>query len=126
MVAWLNILKNMAVLRSKSRLICAAVLLALLALPSLAVNHPPLLSTIGSKEVIYGNTLTFLATAIDPDGNNVVFSCPNLPKGALLNPSTGAFSWTPEISQIGSYTLTVTASDDGTPRLSTSQKVTFD
>src|SRR4029077_14093615 len=49
-----------------------------------------------------------------------------LPMGATLNATTGAFSWTPTYDQAGSYPVTVTATDNGTPApLSASEAITI-
>jgi hypothetical protein len=114
----------MADLKSKMLILgVAAFLLAVLARGSLAANRPPNLSPIGSKEVYVGKTLSFRLSAVDPDHDKIFFSGRNLPVNSYLNPDTGLFSWTPEINQVGVHTLTFSASDDGSPALSTSETV---
>jgi VCBS repeat-containing protein len=84
-------------------------------------NHPPVLATIGPKS---GNELTqigFTANATDPDAfNTLTFSLDaGAPSGASINPSTGAFTWTPTEAQgPGVYPVTVRVTDNGTPNLS--------
>ncbi|MFH1347592.1 MAG: putative Ig domain-containing protein [Candidatus Margulisiibacteriota bacterium] len=95
----------------------------LLTSTSLAVNHPPVLNPIGSKEVYVGDTLTFSLTAADEDGDEIYFSGSNLPVNAILNPETGLFSWTPEINQLGNYQFTFMALDHDTPRLQTKETI---
>ena len=47
----------------------------------------------------------------------------SVPSGASINPSTGAFSWTPTAAQGGQiYTLTVRVTDNGTPNLFAEQQ----
>lgn len=99
-------------------------LLSLHSTASLAAkNHPPALSPIGTKEVVYGNTLSFALSATDPDNNKIYFSGADLPVNSTLDPNTGLFSWTPTVNQIGNYSFTFTATDDGRPVLSSSETI---
>ncbi|NPE30830.1 PGF-pre-PGF domain-containing protein, partial [Methanococcoides sp. SA1] len=74
-------------------------------------NHAPVLGTIGDKSVNENNPLTFTVIATDLDNDTLVYSGTNLPTGATLNNSTGAFSWTPSGSQSGVYSIDFTVSD---------------
>ncbi|MDR6223369.1 PGF-pre-PGF domain-containing protein [Methanococcoides alaskense] len=74
-------------------------------------NHAPVLDTIGDKSVNENNPLTFTVSATDFDNDTLVYSGTNLPTGATLNNSTGAFSWTPSGSQSGDYSIDFTVSD---------------
>ena len=78
------------------------------------VNRPPVLAPIGAKTGTEGQPLTFTATATDPDGNALTFSAGGLPTGATLTPA-GAFSWTPTFAQAGTYNVTITVTDNGSP-----------
>jgi len=77
------------------------------------VNRPPVLAPIGAKTVSENQALTFTATATDPDGGTLTFSGSNLPTGATLNATTGAFNWTPTATQgrTTPYSVTITVSD---------------
>jgi hypothetical protein len=88
-----------------------------------AVNHPPVVTNPGSKTVTEGQLLSFTITGTDPDGNTLSFSSANLPTGATLS-ANGAFKWTPAAGQAGGYSVTVTATDNGSPAL-TSAPQTF-
>jgi Putative Ig domain/Abnormal spindle-like microcephaly-assoc'd, ASPM-SPD-2-Hydin len=88
------------------------------------VNRPPVLATIGNKNVNGGQPLAFQASASDPDGGALAFAATNLPAGASLSPS-GAFSWTPTTAQAGNYSVTVTVTDVGSPALSDSETFTI-
>ncbi|AZR72907.1 hypothetical protein BBF96_05585 [Anoxybacter fermentans] len=77
------------------------------------VDRPPVLSTIGDKTVDAGQGLSFTVTANDPDGDPVTYSAAGLPQGATFDTSTGSFSWTPTIDDLGSYTVTFTAEANG-------------
>jgi len=89
------------------------------------VNLPPVLGAIGPKTVDEMTALTFTATATDPDilaggaKNGLTFSLVNgtdaVPTGAIINGSSGAFSWTPTEAQgPGVYEFKVRVTDDGT------------
>lgn len=87
-------------------------------------NSPPVLTPIADQTVIEGLTLSFTATATDPDlpPQTLVFSLdPGAPEGADIT-ADGRFSWTPSESQgPGVYPITVRVSDSGTPVLSATQ-----
>ena len=89
------------------------------------VNRPPVLNTIGSKNVNEGVLLSFTVTASDPDGDGLTFSASNVPTGASFNPSTRVFSWTPSFGAAGNYNVTFTVTDDGSPAENDSEVVTI-
>ncbi|MDY0149538.1 MAG: caspase family protein, partial [Kiritimatiellia bacterium] len=84
-------------------------------------NQPPVLTAIGNKMVIEGNTLSFTVTATDSlDGDSISLSATGLPAGAVFAGATNAatasstFTWT-NAGPLGDYSVTFTASDkDGT------------
>ena len=96
-------------------------------------NNPPLISVPGSQTVQVGNTLTFSASAADPDNGDVVtLSATTLPPGSSFspnpatgNPASGQFSFTPSQSQAG-QTLVVnfSASDNHGAQVSASVQIT--
>ena len=92
----------------------------------MASASSPVMSPIGSKEVVFGNFLTFTVTAAYAGPEKLIYSCAPLPANAVLDPKTGLFVWTPVINQIGSYALTFTATVDGRPALFTSETVACD
>ena len=63
----------------------------------------------GAKSVIAGNKLTFTVSGSTNSGMGVTYSATNLPGGATFSGST--FTWTPELSQIGTHTATIAATD---------------
>ena len=92
------------------------------------VNRAPSLGAFATPASgVWGKDLTFTATATDPDlpANTLTFSLVNAPSGATINPSSGAFSWTPTSAQIASHTFTVKVTDDGSPNLSDTRSVTI-
>jgi len=86
-----------------------------------AINNPPVFNMTSKYTVAVGKLLQFNVLATDPDNNSIVYSSSNLPSGATLNASTGLFQWTP--GQTGTYKVTFTATDNGTPAMSSSQTV---
>lgn len=72
---------------------------------------PPVLATVGNQTVAEGALLSLELAASDPDGGQLTFSASGLPAGAILDPTTGSFSWTPNFNQAGSYTLTFSVID---------------
>ena len=87
-----------------------------------AVNTPPSLGVIGDKTVNEETLFSFTAAASDPDlvPQKLSFSLdPGFPLGASIDPVSGVFTWTPtELQGPAVYSITVRATDDGTPPLS--------
>jgi len=74
-------------------------------------NRSPELVSIGNKLVDEGSLLSFIVSASDPDGDVLNYTSSNLPFGAIFNPDTKTFSWTPTYSQSGMYDVTFTVMD---------------
>ena len=92
-------------------------------------NHPPLISPIPNQTVDEGVKLTVQAAATDPDaGQTVTYSLgPGAPSGAAIDPNTGLFTWTPDpYDSTGNYSLTVVATDNGSPAMSDSSAFSID
>jgi N-acetylneuraminic acid mutarotase len=86
-------------------------------------NNAPEIAPIGNKSVTVGQLLTFTATATDVNpGQTKVYSLVGAPSGAVINPSTGVFTWTPATS--GTFTFNVKVTDNGTPAMSDQEQVT--
>jgi uncharacterized protein (TIGR03437 family) len=91
-----------------------------------SINDPPVLSVPAQQNIQVGQTLTFSVTATDPDaGQTVTINAANLPSGASFNVATRQFSWTPNSGQAGTFTVTFTAVDNGTPPQSDAKSVTI-
>ncbi len=89
-------------------------------------TSPPVLDPIGAKTVAEGTTLAFTASAGDPDlpGDTLTYSLLGAPSGASINPTTGAFAWTPAEAQgPGSYSFAVIVTDAGGPPASDSETI---
>lgn len=82
---------------------------------TVSTNLPPILSSIGDRRISELVSITFTATATDPDlpADTLRFSLSgNVPSGADIDEESGLFSWTPTTVQApGVYTFTVEVSD---------------
>lgn len=87
------------------------------------INRMPDITTPGPQEVLEGHLLTFSVSATDPDNDVVTLNATGLPTGSTFNPSSGTFSWTPNLTASGVYTVTITATDNGIPSTSRSTDV---
>ena len=75
-------------------------------------NVAPMLETIGAQSGDELSQITFIANATDGNsGDTLTFSLVGAPTGASINFASGAFSWTPDQSQDGDYSITVRVSD---------------
>jgi len=76
------------------------------------VNSAPVFAAGGESQSVDENrALTFSVEATDPDGDALTYSASGLPAGASFDPVIREFSWTPDYTQAGQYTVTFTASD---------------
>ena len=69
------------------------------------------LNPIAAVSVIPGTALTFPVNATYTGKGTVTYSAANLPANATFNSGTRLFSWTPVSGQIGTYTVTFSATD---------------
>jgi hypothetical protein len=74
-------------------------------------NRAPSLAAVSPVTAAEGAAISFTLSGTDPDGDSVTYSGSNLPSGASVNPTTGAFAWTPGYDQAGSYVLTFVVTD---------------
>ena len=81
------------------------------------VNRAPVFTPIGSQQVLENHLLQFSITANDYDGDAITYSTGTLPRGASFDPAKGLFSWRPDYTQAGTYTVVFYASDNGTPSM---------
>lgn len=78
------------------------------------VNRPPHFLSVPEVSVAEMEAIHFTLTGEDPDkedAGKLRFSIDNLPEGAALNSTTGAFTWTPTYDQSGEYSLVARISD---------------
>ncbi len=79
--------------------------------PTVVVDQPPVITAVNDQTVTAGNTLSFNIAASDSNEDALTYSASNLPQGAIFDPSTRTFIWTPGSTQTGSYTVHFTVSN---------------
>ncbi|AIZ63579.1 hypothetical protein PK28_07535 [Hymenobacter sp. DG25B] len=87
---------------------------ATISVPLTPVNEAPVLANVPTSAVQIPEqaAYTFQATATDPENDALTFSLAWAPTGAIINESTGEFTWTPTEEQGGAtYSFTVRVSD---------------
>ncbi|HEX7863108.1 MAG TPA: lamin tail domain-containing protein [Verrucomicrobiae bacterium] len=91
-------------------------------------NQAPVLGAIGNKSIAEGSLLTFTATATDPNaGQTLTYALGvGAPAGTAINPTSGAFTWTPTEAQgPGSFPVTVRVTDNGSPARVDAETITI-
>lgn len=78
---------------------------------TILIDTAPVIASIEPKSVNEKSTLAFKVSAKDADGDRLVLSASGVPQGAVLNTTSGNFTWTPERGQAGVYTITFKVSD---------------
>jgi Ca2+-binding RTX toxin-like protein len=83
-------------------------------------NLPPILVPIADRIAEVGQTVAFIASANDPDEDNLTFSLDaGAPAGATINAQIGEFSFTPSAAHAGqTFSITLRVTDSGSPALS--------
>lgn len=82
------------------------------------VNAPPVLAPIGRRSTRVGQPLHIAISATDTDAGTLAFLATGLPTGALFEDAgdgTATLDWTPAAGDLGSRSVTLTVTDDGTP-----------
>jgi len=74
-------------------------------------NRAPVFNNITDKVANENKRLQFTVNATDPDGDALIYTVNNLPRGANFNHVTGVFTWTPTHAQSGNYKVIFTVSD---------------
>ncbi len=91
------------------------------------VNRPPTVAPIGNHAANTNQLVAFQVSATDPDGDAVSCAVSGAPAGSSFvdnGDGTGNFSWTPGAADVGSHTMTITATDAGSPVQTASETVT--
>lgn len=92
------------------------------------VNLRPTLDPIGDKVFNEGSNRTFTVLAKDTDFplNVLSYSLIGAPAGAVIDATSGLFSWTPSEAQgPGTFNVTVRVTDNGTPALVAEEVITL-
>ncbi len=82
----------------------------------------PSISEIGDKSVNVNELLEFTVSATSSDGSEITYSARGLPNGAILDETTGDFSWVPTYSDAGEHFVTFDAQSNG---LAASETITI-
>src|SRR5206468_12735110 len=82
------------------------------ALQSVPTRRSSDLTSPGNQTGSEGSSVSLQITATDADGDALSYSATGLPAGLSVNPSTGLISGTLGNQAAGSYTVTVSATDD--------------
>jgi hypothetical protein len=92
----------------------------------IAVNAPPVLVVPGPQTVDFHDTLTFIVSATDPDGDPLTFSAIGLPAGVTLTDNgNGTATISGFVTAVpGVYIATITVSDGVTPPVSATVQIT--
>ncbi|MEM4267956.1 MAG: putative Ig domain-containing protein [Candidatus Woesearchaeota archaeon] len=77
---------------------------------TIADSAPEIIST-AITTAVAGKVYTYDVSAIDADGDTLVYSLTSAPSGMSIDTSTGIISWTPTDSQTGANTVTLRVSD---------------
>ncbi|HUA68264.1 MAG TPA: LamG-like jellyroll fold domain-containing protein [Candidatus Saccharimonadales bacterium] len=91
---------------------------------SVVMNQSLILNSLGSTNLIAGQTLTFSNSAVDPYAppRTIGWSIAGTPAGVAINPISGVLTWRPAIAQSpATYSFSITATDSGSPALSAIQ-----
>jgi hypothetical protein len=90
-------------------------------------NQAPQWPTLANRSISEGVAFQTIFTAADPELGAIDYDLMGVvPAGASIHPTTGMFSWTPTEAQgPGVYTITLRASDRGSPVLSSTTSLIF-
>ncbi|GEM_PF-358006 len=77
-------------------------------------NQPPAIDAIADQTHDEGATVSLMASATDPEGDNISWGAIGLPTGLSINPTTGEISGTISAAA-ANFNVEITATDDGSP-----------
>jgi hypothetical protein len=80
-------------------------------------NFEPIFSPMEAQSAVEGEALELPLEVVDVDGDNLVFTSPNLPEGAELDVYDGVLRWKPGPRQAGRYPGIVVEVFDGRRRV---------
>jgi hypothetical protein len=90
------------------------------------INRPPVLSSIGNRQIQVGSELRIGLSATDPDADPIGLGCAGLPADAVFtdfDDGTAEIVWLPAAA--ARFTVTCTATDTGAPPESDSETFTL-
>jgi PKD repeat protein len=77
-------------------------------------NEAPVLNPIGAKVIAENSQLMFVVTASDVNSDSLSYSASGLPVGAEFDAAQQRFTWTPDYTQSGNFTVTLSVTDGTT------------
>ncbi|GAG03986.1 unnamed protein product, partial [marine sediment metagenome] len=79
---------------------------------TIVVNHPPAFNAIGDISVFENNSVYFTLSAIDLDGDALIYSVSDIPIGASVSTEDSIiFNWHPDYYSSGSYSIKLMVAD---------------
>jgi uncharacterized protein YjdB len=87
------------------------------------INHAPIITSTPITSATVNQVYTYNVTAIDPNGDTLIYSLTVSHTGMTINSWTGAINWIP--SNTGHYDVTIEVFDNGSPVKSTTQNFTI-
>ena len=74
-------------------------------------NRQPIATSTPPQDATADSPIAYRFTALDPEGDNLVYSVISGPSGLSIDSATGVLAWTPTTTQIGTVSVTLKASD---------------
>jgi len=74
-------------------------------------NSPPRITSVPNTVTNLEKVYRYGLTGTDPDGDYLLWSLDNAPKGMVIDAKTGSLSWQPTSEQIGERTVAVRVTD---------------
>ncbi|MCA9213225.1 MAG: hypothetical protein KDB27_09180, partial [Planctomycetales bacterium] len=78
---------------------------------SIATNRSPSITSTPRAVAIAGDTFTYDANAIDPEGDATIWQLASSPRGMSIDPHRGSIRWTPTDQEFGTHHIVLTATD---------------
>jgi hypothetical protein len=76
-------------------------------------NQTPIMDPLMNHYGSPGMPISFPVTAMDPDGDPLTYALVQGPAGAIVDPSSGTFDWTPGTGDVGCHAVTIRCQDPG-------------
>jgi hypothetical protein len=86
-------------------------------------NRAPSVTDPGDQASLRGDSISLPVLGSDPDNDTLTWSAAGLPAGLTISSVTGVVGGAPSVA--GAFTVTVTATDDGSPNLSAEATFTW-